>query len=146
MRLGVDLGGTKTEIIALDDSGKPLLRRRVATVRSYEGTLAVIQSLVRDAESQLGMAGSVGLAIPGTISRLSGVAKNANSTWLNGRPFGRDVEKALGRPVRLANDANCFALSEACDGAGAGREVVFGVILGTGTGGGVVVGGRVLEG
>jgi len=146
MRLGVDLGGTKTEIIALDDSGQELLRRRVATARSYEGTLAVIRELVTGAESELGAKGSVGLAIPGTISRLTGLAKNANSTWLNGKPFARDLEARLERPIRFANDANCFALSEATDGAGQGAHVVFGVILGTGIGGGVVVGGQVLEG
>ncbi|HWF63180.1 MAG TPA: ROK family protein [Rhizomicrobium sp.] len=146
MRLGVDLGGTKTEIIALDDSGRELLRRRVATARSYEGTLAVITELVREAETELGAKGSVGLAIPGTISRLTGLAKNANSIWLNGKPFARDLEARLERPIRTANDANCFALSEAADGAAKGAHVVFGVILGTGTGGGVVVGGQVLDG
>ena len=146
MRLGVDLGGTKTEIIALDDAGRELLRRRIPTVRSYEGTLAAIAELVIGAEKELGEKGSVGLAIPGTISRLTGLAKNANSTWLNGKPFALDLEATLRRPIRYANDANCFALSEAADGAGRGAHVVFGVILGTGTGGGVVVGGQVLEG
>jgi fructokinase len=146
MRLGVDLGGTKTEIIALDDAGREMLRRRVPTVRSYEGTLAAIAELVAGAEKELGEKGSVGLAIPGTISRLTGLAKNANSTWLNGKPFALDLEATLRRPIRYANDANCFALSEAADGAGKGVHVVFGVILGTGTGGGVVVGGQVLEG
>lgn len=146
MRLGVDLGGTKTEIIALDDAGRELLRRRVPTVKSYDGTLAAITELVTGAEKELGEKGSVGLAIPGTISRITGFAKNANSTWLNGKPFARDLEAALQRPVRTANDANCFALSEATDGAGKGAQVVFGVILGTGTGGGVVVGGQVLDG
>jgi fructokinase len=146
MRLGVDLGGTKTEIIALDDRGRELLRRRVPTVRSYDGTLAAISELVAGAESELGEKGSVGVAIPGTISRLTGLAKNANSTWLNGKPFARDLEARLDRPIRTANDANCFALSEATDGAGKGSKSVFGVILGTGTGGGVVVGGQVLEG
>jgi len=146
MRLGLDLGGTKTEIIALDDMGHELLRRRVPTSRNYEGTLKTIAELVAGAESELGAKGSVGLAIPGTISRLTGLAKNANSSWLNGKPFARDLETVLSRPVRTANDANCFALSEATDGAGKGSDVVFGVILGTGTGGGVVVRGQVLEG
>jgi fructokinase len=146
MRLGVDLGGTKTEIIALDDRGQALLRRRVPTVRSYEGTLATIRSLVADAEAELGANGSVGVAMPGTISKQSGLVKNANSLWLNGQALGRDLEKLLDRPVRLANDANCFALSEAADGAAQGADVVFGVILGTGTGGGVVVNGQALEG
>ena len=146
MRLGVDLGGTKTEIIALDDQGRELLRRRIPTVRSYDGTLAAITELVTGAEKELGEKGRVGLAIPGTISRITGLAKNANSIWLNGKPFARDLEAALRRPIRYANDANCFALSEAADGAGKGAHVVFGVILGTGTGGGVVIGGQVLEG
>lgn len=146
LRLGLDLGGTKTEIIALDASGGEVLRRRILTVRDYAGTVAAIAGLVADAESRLGRRGSVGLAIPGNVSRQTGLIKNANSVWLNGKPFPRDLESALGRPVRLANDANCFALSEATDGAGAGHAVIFGVILGTGTGGGVVVNGRVLEG
>ena len=146
MRLGVDLGGTKTEIIALDELGRELERRRIPTVRDYGGTIAAIGKLVLDVESKLGAKGSVGLAIPGTVSRRTGLVKNANSLWLNGKPFGRDLEEALARPVRLANDANCFALSEATDGAGAGARVVFGVILGTGIGGGVVVDGKVLGG
>jgi fructokinase len=146
MRLGVDLGGTKTEIIALDDHGREMLRRRVPTPRNYEGTLAAIAELVAQAEHEIGAMGTVGLAIPGSISRHTGLAKNANSTWLNGKPFARDLEAALKRSIRTANDANCFALSEATDGAGRDAEVVFGVILGTGTGGGVVIKGQVLEG
>ncbi|MEO7054806.1 MAG: ROK family protein [Rhizomicrobium sp.] len=146
MRFGIDLGGTKTEIVALEASGREILRRRVATVRDYEGTVAAIVKLVADAEREIGESGSVGLAIPGNVSRRTGLIKNANSVWLNAKPFPHDLELALGRPVRLANDANCFALSEATDGAGSGQAVVFGVILGTGTGGGVVVNGRVLEG
>ncbi|HEY2836433.1 MAG TPA: ROK family protein [Rhizomicrobium sp.] len=146
MRLGVDLGGTKTEIIALDESGHERLRRRIATVRDYAGTIAAIGELVAGAERELGETGTVGVAIPGNVSCHTGLIKNANSLWLNGKPFPRDLEVALDRPVRLANDANCFALSEATDGAGAGQSVVFGVILGTGCGGGVVIGGKVLEG
>jgi fructokinase len=146
MRFGVDLGGTKTEIRALDAAGREVLRRRIATVRDYAGTVAAIAGLVAEAERELGQSGSVGLAIPGTVSRATGLIKNANSLWLNAKPFPHDLEQALGRPVRLANDANCFALSEATDGGGAGHPVVFGVILGTGTGGGVVVKGHVLEG
>jgi fructokinase len=146
MRLGIDLGGTKTEIAALDDKGRELLRRRIATVRDYAGTIAAIRELVAEAERDLGQTGRVGVAIPGNVSRHTGLIKNANSLWLNGKPFPRDLETALARPVRLANDANCFALSEATDGAGAGGRVVFGVILGTGTGGGVVIDGKVLEG
>jgi fructokinase len=146
MRFGVDLGGTKTEIAALDSDGREVLRRRIPTVRDYAGTVAAITRLIAEAESELDLRGSVGLAIPGNVSRRTGMIKNANSTWLNGKPFARDLELALSRPVRLANDANCFALSEATDGAGAGHAVLFGVILGTGTGGGVVVNGQVLEG
>lgn len=146
MRLGVDLGGTKTEIIALDPGGGERLRRRIPTVRDYAGTVAAIRDLVTGVEKELGESGTVGIAIPGNVSRHTGLIKNANSLWLNGKPFPRDLEAALGRAVRLANDANCFALSEASDGAGAGQGVVFGVILGTGCGGGVVIDGKVLEG
>jgi fructokinase len=147
MRLGIDLGGTKIEIVALDESGRERYRRRIATPRgSYAGTLAVISDLVRAAERDAGTRGTVGIAMPGAISPATGLVKNANSTWLNGRPLQADVEALLDRPVRLTNDANCFALSEATDGAGAGAEVVFGVIVGTGTGGGVVVGGHLCTG
>jgi len=140
MRLGIDLGGTKTEIVALDD-GREVLRRRIPTARSYDGTLAAIRTLVQES----GVAAPVGIGIPGTETA-DGTIKNANSTWLNGRPLRADLETALGRGVRLANDANCFALSEAADGAGAGAAVVFGVIAGTGVGGGVVVDGKVIGG
>jgi fructokinase len=140
MRLGIDLGGTKTEIAALE-GGREVLRRRVPTPRSYDGTLEAIAGLVR--ESGIGV--PVGIAIPGTETP-AGIIKNANSTWLIGRPFRADLERILARKVRLANDANCFALSEAADGAGAGASVVFGVIAGTGVGGGIVVDGKVLEG
>jgi fructokinase len=150
MRLGIDLGGTKTEIIALADDGHVLLRERVPTPRGdYAGTLATIAGLVRSAEEKIGADGtaaSVGVGIPGAESLATGLIKNANSTWLIGKPLRTDLETVLGRPVRLANDANCFALSEASDGAAAGAEVVFGVILGTGVGGGIVVHGRVLAG
>jgi fructokinase len=141
MRIGVDLGGTKIEAIALDGS-REVARRRVPTPRGdYEATISTVSALVRE----LG-AGSVGVGIPGALSRVSGLVKNANSTWLIGRPLRQDLEDAIGRDVRLENDANCFALSEATDGAGAGAEVVFGVILGTGVGGGIVVHGKVLTG
>jgi fructokinase len=149
MRFGVDLGGTKTEIIALADDGCELLRERVATPRGdYVGTITAIAGLVRSAEQKLSASGTatVGVGIPGAESRVTGLIKNANSTWLIGQPLRADLEVALGRPVRLANDANCFALSEATDGAAAGAEVVFGVILGTGVGGGIVVDGKVLVG
>ncbi|MCX8145279.1 MAG: ROK family protein [Azovibrio sp.] len=147
MRLGVDLGGTKIEVLALADSGQVLLRRRVPTPRGdYAATLAAIAALVRAAETQLGEQGSVGIGIPGTLVAATGLVKNANSTCLIGRPLQRDLEDRLARPVRVANDANCFALSEAIDGAGAGARAVFGVILGTGVGGGLVLDGRVWEG
>lgn len=147
LRIGVDLGGTKIEAVAFGDDGSERFRRRVATPRGdYEGTVAAIAKLVAEAEASCGQRGTVGVGMPGTISPATGVVKNANSTWLNGKPLHTDVERALGRPVRLANDANCFALSEATDGAAAGAHVVFGVILGTGTGGGVVIDGRTLIG
>ncbi len=148
LRIGVDLGGTKTEAIALDRAtGAELARRRVPTERgSYDGTIRTIRDLVEGIEGTLGRTGTVGVGMPGTISPLSGLVKNANSTWLIGKPFDRDLAAALSRPLRLANDADCFALSEATDGAGAGAATVFGVILGTGVGGGLVVGGHLVHG
>ena len=147
LHFGIDLGGTKTEIIALDDAGRERLRRRTATPRGdYEATVEIVARLVEEAEAALGAPGTVGVGTPGTISRLTGRMKNCNSTWLNGRPLKEDLETRLGRPVALANDANCFALSEATDGAAAGADVVFGVILGTGVGAGIVAHGRVLDG
>ncbi len=146
MRIGIDLGGTKIEAIAIDGSHE-LLRRRVSAPRDdYAATVAAVRGLVATIEHDLGATCTVGIGIPGAISALTGLVKNANSTWLNGRPLDRDLEHALGRSIRVANDANCFALSEATDGAARGADTVFGVILGTGTGGGVVVNGRVLEG
>jgi fructokinase len=147
MRIGIDLGGTKIEIVALADDSAQLLRRRMPTPRAdYPGTLAAIVGLVREAESELGQQASIGIGIPGAESRATGLIKNANSTWLIGKPLRRDLEALLQREVRLANDANCFALSEATDGAAAGAELVFGVILGTGVGGGIVAHGKVLTG
>lgn len=147
LRLGIDLGGTKIELIALDQSGETWLRRRVATPQhDYAATVAAIAALVADAEARLGQRGSVGIGTPGAVSPATGLMKNCNSTWLNGKPLPQDLTHALGREVRIANDANCFALSEATDGAAAGADVVFGVILGTGVGGGVVVRGQVLTG
>ncbi|TMH70436.1 MAG: ROK family protein, partial [Betaproteobacteria bacterium] len=147
MRIGVDLGGTKIEVIALDDLGATLFRQRVATPKGdYESTLEGIVNLIRAAEQQLHQTGTVGLASPGAISKMTGRLKNSNSTILNGRPLDRDLSEKLGRPIRLENDANCFALSEAIDGAAAGKGIVFGVILGTGVGGGVAVDGRPLVG
>jgi fructokinase len=146
MRIGVDLGGTKTEAIALDSSGQERFRQRVPTPREdYAATIRTIVDLVAAAERAAGP-GSVGIGIPGAVSPATGLIKNANSTWLNGQRFAEDLADALGRPVRLANDANCFALSEATDGAAAGHHVVFGVIIGTGTGGAVVINGRPLTG
>ena len=148
MRIGVDLGGTKIEALALGNDGRELSRIRVPTPRGYEASLEAISKLVHDVEREgaAGERGSVGIGIPGAIVPGTGLVKNANSVWLNGKPLGRDLEARLARPVRLTNDANCFALSEATDGAAAGADIVFGVILGTGVGGGIVVGGRVLEG
>lgn len=146
MRIGIDMGGTKIEIIALDEGGAALLRRRVPTPSGYEEGLDAVQNLVEEAEEELGIRGSVGVGIPGAISPKTGLVKNANSTWLIGKALDRDLADRLGRPVRLMNDANCFALSEAVDGAAAGAGVVFGAILGTGVGGGIVVGGRPLAG
>ena len=139
MRIGIDLGGTKIEAIALAETGAVAARRRVPTPRSYETTLDAIAHLVADVEAEIGARATVGLGIPGVVSRATGLVKNANSTWLIGHPLGADLESRLGRPVRLANDANCFALSEAVDGAGRAYGTVFGVILGTGVGGGIVI-------
>jgi fructokinase len=147
MRIGIDIGGTKIEAVALDAAGAILLRQRIATpAGDYAAIIAAVKALVDAIEAERGPAVSVGIGIPGTLSPQTGLVKNANSTCLIGHAFDRDLAAALGRPVRLANDANCFALSEAVDGAGAGARVVFGVILGTGVGGGVVVDGRVLIG
>jgi fructokinase len=147
MRIGIDLGGTKIEGIVMDDAGRERVRRRVPTPKGdYRATVEAIALLVAALEPGSAIRATVGVGIPGAISRVSGLVKNANSTCLIGQPLQGDLEAALGRPVRLANDANCFALSEAIDGAGRGARVVFGVILGTGVGGGIVVDGRVLEG
>jgi len=161
MRIGIDLGGTKIEGLAIDADGRELARRRIPAPRpstpsgrpealegrgDYTRTLGAIVDLVAAIERDAGARGSVGVGMPGTISPATGLVKNANSTWLNGQPLADDLPRLLGRPVRFANDANCFALSEATDGAAAGADVVFGVIVGTGTGGGVVIGGRVVTG
>jgi fructokinase len=147
MRIGIDLGGTKIEGIALDYAGNERARKRVASPRGdYAATVAAIRDLVAALEAETGEQGTVGIGMPGAISPATGLVKNANSTWLIGHPFGRDLEAALGREVRLANDADCFALSEATDGAAAGAASVFGVILGTGVGGGITVNGALLSG
>jgi len=147
LRIGVDIGGTKIEALALDAAGREVFRKRVPTPRGdYDATISAVKGLVEQIDSSSGVKGSVGIGIPGALSRATGRVKNANSTWLIGRSLKEDLEKALNREIRLENDANCFALSEAVDGAGQGARVVFGVILGTGVGGGIVVDGRVLTG
>lgn len=147
LRFGVDLGGSKIEIIALDDAGEPRLRRRVATPQGdYAKTLATIAGLVRAAEAELDCRGHVGICTPGAISPATGLLKNSNSVCLNGKPLSQDLQRLLQREVRIANDADCFVLSEAADGAATGAASVFGVIVGTGTGGGLVVHGRLLTG
>jgi len=147
MRIGIDLGGTKIEAIALDHDHRELARQRVATPRGdYDATLDAIVRLVQEMERATGRHGSVGVGMPGTISPATGLVKNANSVWLNGRRLAEDLPARLERPVRFANDANCFTLSEATDGAAAGVHIAFGVIIGTGTGGGITIDGHVLVG
>jgi len=147
MRIGIDLGGTKVEALAIDRNGVELARYRVDTPRNdYNGTIDAMVGLVHRLEAETGMTGTVGAGIPGTISGITGLVKNANSTWLNGKPLDKDLSAALEREVRVANDANCLAVSEATDGAAAGKHVVFGVILGTGCGGGVAFDGHVHSG
>ncbi len=146
-RIGIDLGGTKIEAIVLDREGVERIRKRVATPQGdYRGTVQAVHALVEQVEAESGLHGSIGIGVPGAISPSSGLIKNANSTVLIGHPLDRDLESMLQRPVRLTNDANCFALSEAVDGAAAGAESLFGVILGTGVGGGIVINGRVVTG
>lgn len=147
LRLGIDLGGTKTELIALDSSGETLLRRRRPTpAGDYHAILETVYGLVTEAETALGQQGTIGIATPGAISRRSGLLKNSNTTVLNGKRLDRDLAERLGREIRIENDANCFALSEAIDGAAAQGRIVFGVILGTGVGGGLIVDRRVMRG
>src|SRR5256714_10075265 len=144
IRIGVELGGTKIEFVALERDGRELHRHRIATPRfDYKGTVLAVAHAAEGIEKVLGRSATVGIGIPGTISTKTGLVKNANSTWLNGKPFDKDLSRALGREVRCANDANCLAVSEATDGAGTGKHVVFAVILGTGCGGGIAVDGRV---
>ncbi|WP_420404094.1 ROK family protein [Nisaea sp.] len=146
-RIGIDLGGTKTELVALSPSGEPIVQERVPTRRGdYGATIGTIGALVNRAEERIGQSCSVGVGIPGTVSRDTGLVKNANSTWLIGKPLRRDLEAALRRPVRIQNDANCFAVSEAVDGAGRDAEIVFGVILGTGVGAGIAIRREAVEG
>jgi fructokinase len=147
VRIGVDLGGTKIEVIALDDNGATVLKRRVKTpMGDYAGTVRTIVDLASSAQSQIGASATVGIATPGAVSPQSGLLRNSNSVVLNGKPLDGDIANALGQPVRLENDANCLAISEAVDGAGAGCGVVFGAILGTGVGGGIVIQKQVITG
>lgn len=146
LRVGVDLGGTKIEAVVLGADGRELVRQRVPTPRGYDESIQAIGHLVDSVERVAGAKGTIGIGIPGCVVPATGLVKNANSVWLNGRPFARDLADHLGRPVRMMNDANCFALSEAADGAAAGAHVVFGVILGTGVGGGIVVANECLVG
>jgi fructokinase len=145
-RLGIDFGGTKIEIAALDEAGGFALRERVPNPGDYDSAITALRDLVLGAETQLGRKASVGIGIPGSLSPRTGLVRNANSTWLNGRPFKEDLQAALDREIALANDANCLVLSEARDGAAEGRRNVFGVILGTGCGGGLVIDGSLVEG
>ena len=147
IRIGIDLGGTKIEGRAFDAQGKEIDRRRISTPREdYDGTVQAIVDVVGSLETRIGDTGTVGVGIPGSVVRSTGLVKNANSTWLNGRSLEADLKRALGREVRCANDANCLAVSEAVDGAAAGYQVVFGVILGTGCGGGIAINGKVHAG
>lgn len=146
-RVGIDFGGTKTEVIALDGrNGKELFRKRLPSVKDYQQTLDLFAGLVHEAEQQIGGRATVGMGIPGSVSRDTGLVKNCNAMWVNGRPLKKDIEELLGREVRIQNDANCLAVSEATDGAGAGAGVVFAMIIGTGFGAGIVVNGKPLDG
>lgn len=147
LRLGIDLGGTKIEGLVLDAAGAETARQRILAPQGcYEDTLRALVDLIRELEAKSGAPVAIGIGMPGSLSPATGLVRNANSTWLNGRALREDLEAAVGQPIRFANDANCFALSEATDGAGAGAEIVFGVIVGTGCGGGIVIGGRILQG
>lgn len=147
MRIGIDLGGTKIEAAALDDQNRELIRTRVPTPRGdYRGTLAAIAGLIRKVEAELGQTGTIGIGMPGAVSPASGRIKNANSTWLNGTPFDRDLAETLGRPIRAQNDANCLAVSEATDGAAMGAAIAYAIILGTGCGSGIAIQGRAWSG
>ncbi len=147
LRIGIDLGGTKIAGVVLDADGARLAERRVASPQAdYQASIDALAALVGDLEADVSAKATIGIGMPGSLSPATGLVQNANSTWLNGRPLKSDLEARLGRPVRLANDANCFALSEATDGAGAGQPIVFGVIIGTGCGGGIVINGHVVDG
>lgn len=142
IRIGIDLGGTKTAIIALDSAGNTLYQQQTATPKTYQATIENIALMIAQAEKQMNVQASVGVGIPGTVSSQTGLVKNANSTWINGKPLAQDLSHLLGREVRVANDANCFAVSEAVDGSGVGHQLVFGVIIGTGCGAGIALNGQ----
>ncbi|MCK7613947.1 ROK family protein [Roseibium sediminicola] len=147
MRMGIDWGGTKMEIIALSEQGMVRFRKRVATPKGdYDGCLRAVAALVADAEAATGKTGTLGVGLPGSLSPATGLVKNSNATWLNGKPLDRDLQSLLGRPVRIQNDANCFAVSEATDGAGAGKAVVHAIIIGTGCGSGIAINGKAHSG
>ena len=147
LRIGIDYGGTKTEIIGLDASnGKELYRKRIPTASDYQGNLENFKNLVLELEQTLGMTGTLGMGIPGSVSDDTGCIKNSNAVYMNGKPLQTDIEKMLEREVRIQNDANCLAVSEAVDGSGAGAKIVFGVIIGTGCGGGVAINGKAVKG
>lgn len=147
IQFGIDLGGTKTEVLALDSEGQNILRRRVNTPKNdYQATLKCIKQLIVDAEQELSIEGTVGICTPGSISPSSGLLRNSNSTCLNNQPFKQDLEKLLNREIRISNDANCFALSEATDGAAINAEIVFGVIIGTGCGAGIIINKQIING
>jgi fructokinase len=145
-RIGIDLGGTKMEIMVLGPTGEPVLRRRTPTPRLYTEALTTLAALIAECEAEIGSQASIGIGIPGTMSPATGLMRSPNTECLNDQPFDRDFAALMGREIRIANDANCFALSEASDGAATGAKIVFGVILGTGAGAGIVVNGQVLEG
>ena len=146
MKIGIDVGGTKTEGLLIGSDGGELERKRINTIKNYEGTIEGIVSIIKEFENKHGKCSSVGIGMPGAISTDTALIKNANSIWLNGKPLKKDLENELNRKVNLANDANCFALSEAIDGAGINGEIVFGVIIGTGVGGGLVINKKVIQG
>ena len=146
MKIGIDLGGTKTEAILIQEDGKEVYRKRIKTQKNYEGTIEGIINLIKEIEETHGKADSIGVGMPGIVSNENLLVKNANSTWLNGKPLGKDLNNILNRKIKIENDANCFALSESVDGAGKNYDIVFGVIIGTGTGGGIVINNKIIQG
>ncbi len=146
MKIGIDLGGSKTEAILIDNKGKEIFRKRIKTENNYQGTIEGIELLIKGIESNFGVVKSIGIGMPGVVSNDTSLVKNANSIWLNNKPLKKDLETSLNKEINLENDANCFALSEAVDGAGKNYHVVFGVIIGTGVGGGVVINKKVIQG